>query len=253
MNDGFKDDGIIDLGNVRMSEATFDYLLDRIFMRKTIGIDGTGLAENDRGLFLHIRDIVSELNPDGYYFLDDPEDRDAYDLKAGTIFWMIKTKKDSNTINEYLSEHCEYYHPSPDEYQCRREAAAMKLSQLKDDGLGPQIVPVRVKNGKAYRLGFCVNDNAPHFHFQVGTVSDGFLVESESCISLAECAYSSVHPGRRVTKEEAQWIDRVFRKPSGRFSKMTNWGWAWFLWINALNCKKVGIEAQPDYTKLWSC
>ena len=122
-----------------MSEAAFGFLLDEILLRRTIGIDGAGLAENDWELFLRIRAVVTELNPEGYYYLDDPENHDAYDQEAGTIFWMIKAGEDSDAVTEYLSKYDEDYHTSPEEYHCRLEAAVMRLSQLKDGGLGPQI------------------------------------------------------------------------------------------------------------------
>ena len=131
MNDNFMDDDLIVLGNVRMPEDALIFLLIEVLMGRTTGIDGAGLAENDRELFLRIRDIVTELNPEGYYYLDDPENHDAYAQEAWGIFWMIKAGEDSDAVTEFLSKYDEAYHTSPDEYQRRLEAAVMKLSQLK--------------------------------------------------------------------------------------------------------------------------
>ena len=122
-------------------------------------------------------------------------------------------------------------------------------------GMAQTVIPVKIVNGKEYRV--FVNDSerghTPHFHFQIGSNpgKDKFKPDFESCISLTDAEYSKEHKVQKVTADDAQWLDTMFRRRHHKYD-CTNWEFACYLWNNSLSNREYEFDAQPDYTQLYT-
>ena len=143
---------------------------------------------------------------------------------------------------------------------CGMRAIRLNLLQVNRDiqvyktGTGQSIIPVRIVDGKEYRV--FVNGNEPrrqpHFYFQIGiNDTDGkFVSEFESVISLTSATYSTEHSTKKISQSDAIWLNAVFRETHQKY-ECTNWEYATYLWNHMFYNRPCDFTAeQPDYTQL---